>query len=388
MGIEKNTITEGSKNMIKVFVTGDLHIGKKYDRYPEIKDRLIGSRFECLDRCVKEAEKEQCDFFVVTGDLFDRIKINVRDVKQVVDILSRFEGNVIVLPGNHDYYTGEEKVWQDFMSALSKVDHNIRLVTDFKELTYDVGEETVSFYPAFCQSKHSEKNNLEWIKSQKLNDSTYHIGLAHGSLAGLSPDLNSEYFLMTERELLSIPMDAWFLGHTHIPYPSDIPEQKETVGYKIYNAGTPEQTDLSNNTEGVCFIVTLDRKAGKTQIAAHSFKSGAVRYFDLALTAAERKLKEVIFSAVKDLPKESVIRLTIDGAVSADEYADRQHIYYGLLNRFLTYEVIDTELSELITRDKIRSEFAEIGFAAELLESLTDPKEVQMAYELIKKHQV
>ena len=105
--------------MVKIFVTGDNHIGKKYDRYPEIREQLIRSRFECLKRCVQQAEKEHCDFFVITGDLFDRVSnIAKKDVRQVVEILSVFDGRVIVLPGNHDYYTGEETLWDDFKKEM------------------------------------------------------------------------------------------------------------------------------------------------------------------------------------------------------------------------------------------------------------------------------
>ena len=94
--------------MIKIFVVGDVHIGKKYDRYPNIKDKLQQSRFDCLDRCVKEAEREQCEFLVVTGDLFDNNRtISVKAVSEVVRILAGFGGRVLVLPGNHDFYTGE-----------------------------------------------------------------------------------------------------------------------------------------------------------------------------------------------------------------------------------------------------------------------------------------
>ena len=105
--------------MVKIFVTGDNHFGKKYDRYPEIKDRLIQSRFESFKDMVRKAEAEGCDLFIVTGDLFDNINtIKATDVKQIVDILASFSGSVIVLPGNHDYYTGDEKIWKDFEKAL------------------------------------------------------------------------------------------------------------------------------------------------------------------------------------------------------------------------------------------------------------------------------
>ncbi len=371
--------------MIKLFVTGDIHFGKKYDRYPEIRDRLIQSRFDCLKRSIEQAEKEDCDFFVVTGDLFDNVnRISNKDVKKVVEILSAFNERVIVLPGNHDFYTGEEKVWKDFKDALAGVSHNITLITEFEKKPFIVGDETVTFYPAFCQSKHAGANNLGWIRAAGLDDSTYHVGLAHGTLDGLSKDTKNEYFLMTEKELNEIPMDAWFIGHAHVPFPGEI-TAGEVSGYRIYNAGTPEQTDVSNETPGQCFVVTLDREDGSTKVSAHAYQSGAIRYHNVVLQVDGENLHSAIMSAVRDLPDTDVLRLTINGTVSGEEYKERQNIYDETLGRFLAHEVIDEALCEQITWEKIRSEFAEIGFAAKLLEELSDPKERQMAYELLKK---
>ena len=99
-------------------------------------------------------------------------------------------------------------------------------------------------------------------------------------------------------------------------------------------------------------------------------------------------LQAAVLSAVRDLPETSVVRLTVTGTAPGGEYAEKQKIYDEALRRFLTYEVADAGLSERITPEQIRAEFAEIGFAAQLLEALTDPKEIQMAYELIKKYRM
>ena len=375
--------------MVKMFVTGDVHIGKKYDRYSSIKDQLIKSRFVCLERCVVEAEREHCDFFVITGDLFDNVnRINQKDVREVVRILSQFGGRVLVLPGNHDYYNGEEKVWTDFQSALALADHNVTLITEFKPLVFDVGEETVRFYPAFCQSKHSGTNNLGWIKDLAIENADYHIGIAHGALDGLSPDMKNEYFLMREKELNQIPVDVWLLGHTHIPYPKGLSAEEDSYGYRIYNPGTPEQTDLSNDTPGICFVLTLDHSENGTSVAAHSYQSGAIRYYDLLLEVdGSTSLEDAVCAKTRNLPKEAVVRLTVRGRVSSEDYLEKGSIYQKAFSRFLYYEIEDSELSEIITMERIRSEFAEIGIAAKLLEALSDPKEIQMAYELIKRHQ-
>ena len=34
--------------MLKIFLTGDNHFGKKYNRYPDVRERLIQSRYWVL----------------------------------------------------------------------------------------------------------------------------------------------------------------------------------------------------------------------------------------------------------------------------------------------------------------------------------------------------
>lgn len=374
--------------MLKIFVTGDNHFGKKYDRYPEVKEKLIQSRFDCMKDMVKQADKEGCGLFVVTGDLFDNINsIKSGDIKQVVEILKGFSGTVLVLPGNHDYYTGEEKVWKDFEKHLSESDHRITILNEYKAYHFEVGEDKVVVYPAFCQSKHSKENNLTWIKEADMQSNfSYNIGIAHGAIKGITPDMKEEYFLMTEKELQDISVDAWLIGHTHIQYP-ELKENDEETRYKIFNAGTHEQTDLHNKTEGCCFIITIDKRSEK-KIIAHKYVSGKINYYDLMINLnpySENSLKDSLENEVKLISKNSVIRAKISGTIKQSEYEVKDIIYKDILGSFLTYECEDNELSEEITIEKIRKEFSEISFAAKFMEHLMDnPIELQMTYELLK----
>ena len=377
--------------MIKFFVTGDNHIGRKYDRYPDVKDQLIKSRFECIEEMVNIAESEACDFFVVTGDLFDSTNtIRFEDVKRVVEILSHFNERVLVLPGNHDYYSGEDKVWNYFEKALDNCSHNITLLNEYREFFFDdVKGEEVVIYPAFCDSKHSEENKLGWIKNADMKRDVINIGIAHGAIKGVTPDLKEEYFLMTEKELENIPVDVWFIGHTHIPYPNNLSETKYTEGYKVFNAGTHEQTDLHNNTEGICFIVGVEKKNEKTKVYAKRVNSGKVHFYDLKIDVkpeSESALYNVLEKEVEKIPDHSVIRVTITGTIKQVEYDNKSKVYENVLERFLTFEINDDDLSEEITVDKIRSEFAETSFAAQLMEALiSDHTELQMVYRLIQE---
>lgn len=368
--------------MVRIFQTGDNHFGRKYDNYPAIRDTLIQSRFDSLRSMVRAAEAEGCDFFVVTGDLFDNNnRIAQKDVKKAVEILSEFGGRVLVLPGNHDFYTGEEKLWSDFLSALSQVDHNITLLAEMRPYSFDVEGETVIFYPAPCHAKHAARNNLGWIKALSFDDpAAFHIGVAHGAIEKLTPDMKNQYFLMSEGELNAIGVDAWLIGHTHIPYPQ-LPTDREETGYKIFNAGTHEQTDVSNNSTGFGFLLTLTHEG----VRGRAFPSGRVFYPCLTVEAGRNKpLEQAIRDAVAGLDERSVVRLILKGSIPAEEYAARHQICEAALAPFLDYEVLDGELCEELTLDTILDTYPEISLAARLLtELMEDPLEVRMAYDLL-----
>ena len=376
--------------MIKLFVTGDNHCGKNYGRYPHIKARLVASRLEALADMVQKAEAEACELFIITGDLFDNInRVPVSEVKRVAEILAGFTGTVLVLPGNHDYYTGDEKVWKDFEKALSTREHNVLLLTEFRPYPLEAGGEKIMIYPAFCHAKHSGENNLGWIKAADIaHEGTIHIGLAHGALQSITPDINGEYFLMSERELNAIPMDLWLLGHTHIPYPRDLQEAADTPGCRIFNPGTHEQTDYSNNTEGCGFIISVEKQGQKARVLARKYVSGRVHFYDLPLSLkpdSETALRTGITQALSGKEKNAVVRLWISGSVQPGEYQEKDKIYKELLQDYLTYEIEDRELSEEITMEKIRDEFAQTSFAARFMEALMDsPTELQMAYRLLQ----
>lgn len=373
--------------MVKLFVTGDNHIGRRFDKYG-IKSLLVESRFKCLEDMVEAAEKEHCEFFVITGDLFDKTyAIAKKDIKRVVEILSGFSQTVLVLPGNHDFYSGNEQLWEDFMEVADAYS-NIIVLDEYQPYEFDSSDGPIIFYPAHCDSKHSGTNRLDWMKAAKVDGAgRYNIGLAHGALEGLAIDAEGIYFPMSRTELHSIPMDLWLLGHAHVTEPA-IPTGEEVTGYSIFNAGTHEQLDLHNNTEGNAFVITLQNNDGIKKILAKRIVTGRIRYFDkrLIFNALDNKsLEETIEDLVKDYPSSSIVRLTLSGSIDSSEYQKKEAIYDAHLSRFLDYMINDNDLSEKITREKIENEFSEIGFAAKFLEGLLDdPIELQMAYDVVK----
>lgn len=367
--------------MLKIFVTGDNHIGLKYASH-EQASVLIESRVDAFDNMVKTANLENCDLFVVTGDLFENTNVSKRDVSTVLEKLSRFNGYVVVLPGNHDYYDNDVKVWRYFKDIMVNYD-NIMLLNEYRPYEIDLEGKAVVLYPALCTSLHSEpwENNLGWIKDTEIVDeSAYHIGVAHGAVEGETIDNEGRYFLMKRSELESIPVDAWLIGHTHVPFPRNL-SKDFALSDKIFNAGTHVQTDVACNTEGLCFVIEIDEN--KT-VRAKKVVTGNIHFYRKTIDVTSGEMKEILNRELSDIKDTSVVDVILEGAVTAEEYEERTYIIEHSLSRFVEGTYNDHALSRLITKDLIESEFAETSLSAKLLKALIDePKEAQLAYELL-----
>ena len=370
--------------MLRIFVTGDNHIGLKYAGHEQAAV-LAAKRMSAFEGMVSTANDEECGLFVITGDLFESTYgINKRDIKELLDMLSHFHGIVIVLPGNHDYYDKDVKVWQYFKDLMGSYD-NIMLLTEYRPYSLTVSGEAVTLYPAHCTSLHSEpgSNNLGWIKKTEIeDDGAFHIGIAHGAVEGETIDKEGLYFLMKRSELDAIPVDAWLIGHTHVPFPRDLSGKYKAVTDKVFNPGTHVQTDVSCNTEGICFIIEIDDNKA---LRAKKVQTGNIRFYRKNIAVTADNMEAIINRELQGLDDNSVVDIILTGAVSADEYEDRNRIIDNALSRFVEGSCNDYALSRLISKDLIDSEFPETSFSAELLSSLLDePKEAQLAYELLK----
>src|SRR5665648_575637 len=286
---------------LKIFHTADLHIGMKFNNYPEpVRSQLKQARADVLGKIVSIANKQECNIFVVAGDLFDSINGNAKKtIGEVVTALKGFHGEcVLVLPGNHDYDNNMVELWKNFQEISQDI-HNIVFIN--QERPYSLADYDLNavVYPAPCHSKHSDTNNIGWIKDansdidndkfkeKDTDKNQIRIGIAHGALEGVSPDLDNSYYNMSLAELTSAPVDVWLLGHTHITYP----DKKKVSGWKIFNPGTPEPDGLDCKHTGNAWIITIgDTKAVDSDTEAANLGIKAVNSETKALDSETKAL--------------------------------------------------------------------------------------------------
>ena len=367
--------------MLRIFLTGDNHIGLRYAGH-EASAELAAARIDAFAGMVEAANENGCELFVVAGDLFERLRgIAKRDVKAVVDALSRFNGTVAVLPGNHDYYSPDAKLWQDFSDCAQAAD-NIMLLKEYRPYHVSAGDNDVVLYPALCTSMHSApgENNLGWIKEAEIDPSVFNIGIAHGAVEGETIDSEGLYFLMSRAELEAIPLDVWLIGHTHVPFPALTDSYTESG--RIFNAGTHVQTDVNCNCAGQCFIIEL---SDDKSVRARQVETGNLRFYRKSIALSPETMEDTLRRELSAFSDNSVVDLRLSGSVTMDEYDTRHNLLEDLLGRFIEGTYSDAELSRLISEEIIDAEFAETSFAAGFLKDLLDePKEAQLAYELLK----
>lgn len=388
---------------VKLFHTADLHIGMKFNSYPEtVKTALQQARIQVLEKMVQEANQIQADLFVVAGDLFHSISgIDRKTMTRTIEALEGFQGEgVILLPGNHDYDNELVDLWKPLAQRGQSKIHFVS-----KEQPYLIdgvnsqgSEFKVSIYPAPCHSKHAEQNNLEWIRewirTEGLDPERIHIGVAHGSIAGLSPDMDRNYYPMALPELAEIPMNVWLLGHTHITYPIAAVDQM-IQDQRIFNPGTPEPDGMDCKHRGVAWILEIGdhqvstalASPGNRLIRATSRQVGIYQFLDQEFRIKNRDdldaMQAVLLSSD---PERTIARIRLSGRVEEETYRYRQEVYRKLESQLCNLMVQDEGLGIRITPEKIRREFSEGSFPQRFLETLAgDEEALQLAYELVSE---
>ncbi|HEY8278804.1 MAG TPA: metallophosphoesterase [Bdellovibrionota bacterium] len=362
---------------LKIFHCADLHLGLRFSSYPsEISERLREARFLSLEKMVARANREGCRLFVVAGDLFDTLKVAQRDVARAAKILSGFEGTAAVLPGNHDFHAGAaDDFWKHFTAGEKG---NVLLLE--KPGVYPLAEIDTVLYASPCHSKHSPSHALGWLEGAKRPEANFHIGIAHGSFEGLSPDLQGDYFPMKAADLVRHKfIDLWLLGHIHVPHPL-----KPGSADRIFYSGTHEPDGFDCRHEGRAWLLGLGADKG---IRAESLSTGAFRFREEELSI--RNLQDLAAFSARFSPEEgarTLLKFSLAGSLAREEYERLGAELESLKARFFHLRADFSALALELAPADIEREFTSGSFPHRLLSELLEDREaLQLAYQLLSE---
>ncbi len=366
---------------LKLLHTADLHLGMTFKNrnYPEeLRRQLVEARFACLEKLVNLAEEEQCRLLIIAGDLFHRVNIAAADISRAVNILKRFSGVSALLPGNHDYYEPHSPLWTTLSEISSE---EIVLLKENRPYNLDDHGIEAALYPAPCDGKHSAENNLGWIgRPEDRPQAACHIGVAHGTVRGVSPDFNEQYFPMEESELTACKLDHWCLGHTHVPYPN----LKETGQRPYIFSGTPEPDGFDCRHAGSVWITELE--AGGSSYSKQ-VQTGQFRFVELERNIGSSADLRTLASEHAAGGDKILLKLKLRGMLPETDYAERMVFLRQIEDKVIYLETDISELIMQIDAAVIDNKYPQGSFPHRLLKRLSDkaePEAVQVAYSLIE----
>ncbi len=366
---------------IKIIHTADNHIGISYNSLQSVKDKLLDERFNSIKKIVAEGNKNNCDFLIVSGDLFDKTTVTLTNIKKVIEILKDFNGEVLITPGNHDFFEDEANtLWSKFKEN-SRDYNNIVVLTKSVKHVLEANELKINFYPAPCRSKHSSENAIGWIKNEAINKNEINIGIAHGNVYSLGRDEKNNYFNMTKDELKATDIDFWLLGHIHVTYPTF---DNITQNPNLFMAGTHMPDSWKSTGKGNAWIIEVDNNKN---VKAKKFAPSLFEYVSIEKTINSINDITELSNELNGLEKQhTALNLNIKGRLSQFDSDTLNTLLLEFRNNFLYYEDVK-DIQRLIDHTLINETYPDASIPHALLTQLLnegDNLAVQMVYETLK----
>ena len=361
---------------LSILATSDLHLGMKFAGLPDVQAVLAETRFACLERLVATANERRADLLLIAGDLFHSMTAAKRDVLRAAQSLRAFEGRLAaVLPGNHDHLSpGQDPLWPVFREACGD-----RVLVLAEPRPYPLGHYDLDacLYPGPCRAWHTSTNAVGWVKAAGRDpDSRRHVGVAHGSLAGVSPDLDQSYYPMREAELAAAGPDLWVVGHTHLRYP-----ERPGQASRVFIPGTPEPDGYDCAHAGTAWLLRL----GDAGVEAEPLETGAYRFVheDVAEVSAAG-LEALRARHVGSGSAREVLKVRLSGTIGREQWGLLADAERALRGRVLHLDWDAAGVRERLDRAAVDAAFAAGSFPHRLLASLLDdPEALDVAREVL-----
>lgn len=278
--------------MSKIIHASDFHLGFKYKNntlgFEHSKDRRK-ELWESVELLFAYVKKNNIDFVLLTGDIYERELFTYGDFIKLNDIFKKCGANIIICPGNHDYYTD---------NSLYNIADKLENVYIFKSGAIDsflFEDEKVAIYGMAWSEDNSDFHYDEIEKEEGY----FNIFLLHADI------INKGRYYFDIKRIKESDYDYIALGHIH---------KMSKIGEKIFYAGSLEPLDFGEEGEHGFILIDSDMKTA-------DFVEFQKRKFVKAILNIDEKdnydsIKEKIYSSAKN--KKYFYRIKLRGKVDAD----------------------------------------------------------------------
>ncbi|MHA1450070.1 MAG: metallophosphoesterase family protein [Candidatus Hodarchaeales archaeon] len=336
--------------------TADTHLGINQPRYRTAKDWYRSHDFmKNFEILIDRVKKEDIDFVIHAGDLFNRSKPPASVVKKVIKLLFEVAllKPVIIIPGNHE----RSVIKTGLAGSFSQIHVFNRPGTiDLLVNGYSV---SLSGFPNIRDKFPQKFNNLLDQTRYNNRKSDYRILVMHQLLESAKVGRNNFTFDRRNPETLLLSrlpreFDYIALGHVHrfqrlYPRHIDVP---------VIYPGSIERASFAETHEKKGYLVVdvylEPGKKGSTRTSFMKLPTRPMFYFELNIkqNVANDDIITEIGNKIETTEKESLIYIKITGKVNETLWTDINHWKkYWIENHLIRHLKIKTipNLVDIVT---------------------------------------
>jgi DNA repair exonuclease SbcCD nuclease subunit len=212
---------------------------------------------------VEKSNALGADLLLIAGDVFEHNAVGRTLVRQVAELLAAFNGQVYLIPGNHDPLV-PGSVWEH--PAWSEKP-NIHVLKDRTPVEVPGGW----LYPCPLYERNSLADPTVWIDASDQRG--VKIGIAHGTVEGVQQE--EPGYPIGRNAAARGGLDYLALGHWHSV--TEYPDPDGTV--RMAYSGTHEPSRFGERDSGYVLFVTVDGPGAGPRIERVQVTLSATRRF-------------------------------------------------------------------------------------------------------------
>lgn len=352
--------------MTRFLHTSDWQLGmtRHYLKEGE-QEKFAQARIDAIRKLGEVAASEDCEFIVVSGDVFDSNQVDRKTVVRAVEALGSIPVRVYLLPGNHDPLN-EASIFRSPV-FLDRKPENVHVLEDETPIEVSKGVEVVG---------------TPWMAKKIVHDPVaqacsglepaggIRICVAHGMVDKLSPSPDEPDLISLEdaEKLLSDGIIHYLaLGERHSV------EEVGSTG-RIWFSGSPEPTAYREPKPGYALVVELDEKScdvKEVEVGTWNYiEEPVILNNDEDLQALEEWLDEI------ENKERTIVKLRFEGVLNLTQRARLQEILDNIQDLLAALEIREKDLT-ILPDDADFEDLGFSGFAQKALDTIRDQAGVE-----------
>ena len=347
---------------MKFLHSADWQLGARFARFAEAAERLRAVRVETLARTLALAAERGADAFVIAGDLFEDNQVDSELVDRVVGLFeSASPLPILVLPGNHDPYSGPDSVWDRL--PFERLGSQVHVFREAEAI--EVAGAWVMGSP--LQQKVSNRDpSLKLVQlGEGLDSERPRIGITHGALAIPGKHQENDFPIALDAASRA-GLDYLAVGHWHR-------WQVHDHG-RLVMPGTPEPDGFPSSQAGSVAWVEVEAAGQAPRVERLSV--GGLEWLEVEyLFSAEAEGRGDLEGLAERTGREweqLVVRVVLSGEATPECVRETRAWLEEHLARVAAFEVIDRSRPVLSATDRttLSQEHPLVGQVLDDLEQL------------------